>query len=321
MAACRGDGVSAATRLLWSLPDTFGGTERNMRGNPNGGVRLAPGALHTERGLMTSTRAAVAAFVTCTTALAVMGAAGAPAPYPPPSEGSRWPQGTVKTVGKLVAQLSSNQVESCSAAIVDSPSGSIVATAAHCIVSPERPRKPRAVYFQPGYAGEGGPKAVLEKGWKAESWRTAPGWNVKKELESILPHDWAFLRMEKRKGRTIQEVHGANKLRTEPVQGGTTATLGYPVTSPYDGETLNYCSGKAHHYSRGEIAAANVGALALKPCRLTQGVSGGPWLRDFDRARGAGTLVAVTSVGSKDELLGRPYPQSAKKVLEELGGR
>jgi V8-like Glu-specific endopeptidase len=276
---------------------------------------------------MTSTRAAVAAFVTCTTALALMGAA-APAPHlspasggetPKASEGTRWPYGTARTVGKLVAKLSDNQVESCSAAIVDSPSGSVVATAAHCIASPERPRKPEAIYFQPGYKGNGGPKSVLDKGWKAKSWKVAPGWDVDKDLESILQHDWAFLRMEKRGGRSIQDVHGANALRTEPVPGGTTSSLGYPVTSPYDGKSLNYCSGNAHRYRRGEIATANVGALALKPCRLTQGVSGGPWLRDYDRSRGAGTLVAVTSVGSQDELLGRPYPKSARAVLNKIG--
>ncbi|NLU75915.1 hypothetical protein HCC61_25230 [Streptomyces sp. HNM0575] len=275
---------------------------------------------------MTSTRAALAALVTCTTALALMGAS-APAPYPPASKGGPWPQGTVRTVGKLVAKLPGRQAESCSAAIVDSPSGSVVATAAHCIASPERPREPEAMYFQPAYEGKGastrgkgeGPKTVLAHGWKVTSWRTAPGWDTDKSLESVLPYDWAFLRMEKRGGRTIQDVYGANKLRTEPVRGGRTATLGYPASSPYDGETLDYCAGKAHLYERGEIPAANVGALSLRPCRLTQGVSGGPWLRGIDRKRGSGTLVAVTSVGSDDELLGRPYPKSAKALLKKFG--
>ncbi|WP_314175779.1 trypsin-like serine peptidase [Streptomyces winkii] len=291
---------------------------------------------------MTSTRAALAALMTCTTALALMGAS-APAPYPPSSKGDRWPQGTVRTVGKLVARLPGAQAESCSAAIVDSPSGSVVATAAHCISSPERPRKPEAMYFQPAYksksggksgskdrgttgtsegAGSGdGPKYVLAHGWKVLSWKTAPGWDTDKSLESVLPYDWAFLRIEKRGGRTIQDVYGANKLKTEPVRGGTTATLGYPASSPYDGETLHYCAGKAHRYQRGEIAATNVGALALRPCRLTQGVSGGPWLRGIDKKRGAGTLVAVTSVGSDDELLGRPYPKSAKALLDKFGAK
>lgn len=278
---------------------------------------------------MTSTRAALAALVTCTTALALMGAS---APYPPASHGDRWPGGTVRTVGKLVAKLPGHQVESCSAAIVDSPSGSVVATAAHCIASPERPRRPLAMYFQPAYEGSGGstarsgsgkgtkgPKYVLAHGWKVAAWKTAPGWDTDKDLDSVLPYDWAFLRMHKRGGRTIQDVYGANKLRTEPVRGGTTATLGYPASSPYDGETLRYCSGKAHRYGRGEIADANVGALSLRPCRLTQGVSGGPWLRGIDRKRGAGTLVAVSSVGSDDELLGRPYPKSARALLADFG--
>jgi hypothetical protein len=277
---------------------------------------------------MTSTRAPLAALVTCTTALALMGAS-APAPYPAASKGDRWPQGTVRTVGKLVAELPGHQAESCSAAIVDSPSGSVVATAAHCISSPERPGKPKAMYFQPAYKsrskserGKGdAPRDVIAHGWKAVSWKTAPGWDTGKTLDSVLPYDWAFLRMQKRHGRTIQDVYGANKLRTEPVRGGTTATLGYPASSPYDGETLNYCAGKAHRYGRGQIAATNVGALSLRPCRLTQGVSGGPWLRGIDKKRGAGTLVAVTSVGSEDELLGRPYPKSARALLAKFGAK
>lgn len=280
---------------------------------------------------MTSTRAALAALLTCTTSLALMGAA--PAQYPPASKGERWPQGTVRTVGKLVAKLPGHQAESCSGAIIDSPSGSVVATAAHCISSPERPAKPVAMYFQPAYKGpdadnkgtRGGtgdaPKAIIAHGWKVVSWKTAPGWDTDKDLESVLPNDWAFLRMEKRNGRTIQQVYGANKLKTEPVPGGTTATLGYPASSPYDGETLNYCAGKAHRYRSGEIPSANVGALSLTPCRLTQGVSGGPWLRGFDKKRGAGTLVAVTSVGSENELLGRPYPKSARGLLKQFGAK
>lgn len=266
---------------------------------------------------MTSTRAALAALVTCTTALALMGAS---APYPPASQGDRWPQGTFRTVGKLVAKMPGRQAESCSAAVVDSPSGSVVATAAHCLTSPERRHKPLSVHFMPDYKGRGGgPAHVIEHGWKAKSWKTAPGWNTRKRLEDVLPHDWAFVRLEKRKGRTIQSVYGANRLRTGPLRGGDVVTLGYPATSPYDGETLNYCAGDAHRYTRSEISDANAGALSLRPCRLTQGTSGGPWLRGIDRKREAGTLVAVTSVGTDDELLGRPFPRSARTVLAQYG--
>jgi len=250
-----------------------------------------------------------------------MGAAAPQVSDPPDSAGDRWPHRSVRTVGKLVAQLPGRQVESCTAAIVDAPNGSVVATAAHCLTNPQRPHAPRALYFQPGYAHRGGPEAVLRKGWKVASWRTAPGWNVHRRLKSILPHDWAFLRMEKRHGRTIQQTYGANRLHFGRVGGGRTTTLGYPAEPPYDGERLDYCAGDAHRYARGEIAAADVGALSLRPCDLTQGASGGPWLRGYDPARQSGTLVAVTSVGSDDELLGRPYPERARSVFREVGAR
>ncbi|GAB2772604.1 trypsin-like serine peptidase [Streptomyces sp. NPDC054796] len=270
---------------------------------------------------MISIRAAVAALVTTATAFAVMGASAPTVAPLPDSPGDRWPGGTSKTVGKLVSQLPGGQGEVCSAAIVDSPNGSVLATAAHCVRSPEQKSEPQAMYFLPGYDRAGGAEAVVKKGWKIESWHTAPQWDVNKQVEQVLPHDWAFLKVAKRNGRTIQETQGAgNTLQFEPVGGGRTATLGYPVAPPYDGETLHYCSGNAHLYKRGEIADANVGALALKPCKLTQGVSGGPWLRNYDSAKQAGTLVAVTSVGDQDELLGRPYPASARSLFARVGG-
>lgn len=240
---------------------------------------------------------------------------------PPDSSGGRWPHGSVRTVGKLVAQLPGGEAESCTAAIVDAPNGSVVATAAHCLRSPQHPHAPEKLSFQPGYAHKGGPQTVLDEGWKVRSWKVAPGWDVRRKLKSILPHDWAFLRMEKRHGKTIQQTYGANRLHFGPVGGGRTASLGYPAESPYDGEELDYCAGDAHRYARGEIAPGDVGALSLRPCDLTQGVSGGPWLRDYDASRQAGTLVAVTSVGTDDELLGRPYPKRAREVFRVVGAR
>ena len=62
-----------------------------------------------------------------------------------------------------------------------------------------------------------------------------------------------------------------------------------------------------------------MGALSLRPCRLTQGTSGGPGLRGIDRKREKGTLVAVTSVGTEDELLGRPFPDASRAVLARYG--
>lgn len=266
---------------------------------------------------MTTIRAVTAALATTATATALLGAAPAP---PPDAMGAPWPEKTVRTVGKLVMDLPGKEVDSCSAAVVDSPNGSAVATAAHCLANPDRAEKPRAVYFQPGYHHGGGPEAVIEKGWKAKSWEVSPGWDVNKPLESILPHDWAFVRFGERDGRTLKETYGANRVRFGPVEDGNTLSLGYPAVEPYDGESLHYCRGDAYVYGEGEIGAANVGELSLIPCTLTQGVSGGPWIRDYDGSRQAGTVVGVTSVGARSELLGRPFTGEAREVLGRVGG-
>lgn len=267
---------------------------------------------------MRKIRAVTAALATTATATAVLGAAPAP---PPDAMGAPWPGKTVRTVGKLVMQLPGKEIDSCSAVVVDSPNGSAVATAAHCLANPSRAQGPRAVYFLPGYEHDGGPEAVVRKGWKAETWKVSPDWDVNKPLESILPHDWAFLRFGERGGRTLKETYGANRIHFGPVAGGRTLSLGYPAAAPYDGESLQYCLGDAYVYGKGEISAANVGELSLIPCTLTQGVSGGPWLRDFDPSRQTGTVVGVTSVGARNELLGRPFTGEAKAVFDRVGGR
>lgn len=266
-------------------------------------------------------RALATALVTSAGVLSLLGTAGAATAAPPPdSTGDRWPGKSVRTVGKLVIDLPGKEVDSCSAAVVDSPNGSAVATAAHCLENPEREGRPRAVYFRPGYDHGGGPDAVVKKGWKAASWEVSPGWDADKPLKKILPHDWAFMKFPEREGRTLKETYGANTVHFGSASGGDAVSLGYPATGPYDGESLHYCRGDAHAYRKGEIAAANVGDLSLKPCKLTQGVSGGPWLRGYDSSRQAGTLVAVTSVGADNELLGRPFTGEARAVLDRVGG-
>ncbi|NLU68593.1 trypsin-like peptidase domain-containing protein [Streptomyces sp. HNM0574] len=271
---------------------------------------------------MKTIRAAGAAFVltaTTATALGVLGATPASSAAPDPA-GATWPDRTVGTVGKLVAEFPGGGMESCSGSVVDSANGSVVATAAHCIENPERGKPPRAVYFVPGYDRGGGPEAVVDKGWRTTTWETAPGWDVSKPVDEILPHDWAFLRFPERNGKTLAEKHGSNALRFGPVGGGPTLSLGYPAVSPYDGETLKYCRGKARAHGPDARPSVNAGALTLRPCRLTQGVSGGPWLRDYDASRQSGTLVGVTSLGGENELLGRPFPEAAERVHARMAG-
>ncbi|MEE1929898.1 trypsin-like peptidase domain-containing protein [Streptomyces sp. TRM 70351] len=271
-------------------------------------------------------RTATAALATTLTAVALAGATG-PAQREdggPGAQGGPWAGGSVTTVGKLVTDLGDGRTGVCSGAIVDSPSGSVIATAAHCLTSPDRPDRPRAAWFAPGYeagpgAGSGalGAEGAMEHGWKVVSYHVPPGWDVNRPLEDILPHDYAFVTVEKKQGRSVQEEFGANRLDFAPVDPGSPVLpMGYPAAPPYDGLRLVHCSGRAELLTARTAHAANVGGLLLAPCRLTQGASGGPWLQDFDAASGSGTVVGVMSVGSGDgQVLGRPFPAATGRAL------
>lgn len=234
----------------------------------------------------------------------------------PDAQGNPWEGRTVRTVGKLVTDLGDGRMGVCSGAIVDSPSGSVVATAAHCVRSPDYPRTPARGWFAPGHHGDG-TGGVVRTGWRITSYHTPPGWDVSRKLEEILPHDYAFVTVARKNGRTLAEAYGANRLDFSPSPTGVrVAPFGYPTAPPFDGESLSYCAGTAELLTRPAAHEANVGGLLLEPCRLTRGASGGPWLRDFDPVAQTGTVLGVTSVGSGDgRVLGRPFPPGTGPAL------
>jgi hypothetical protein len=242
------------------------------------------------------------------------------------AQGAPWPEGTVRTVGKVVSFLPDGVNRLCSGALVDAPNGSVVATAAHCIHSPEDPRVPRESYFLPGYLnGPRGRTAIRRAGWRVRGAWAAPGWDVDEPLERILPHDWGFLVLARRNGRTAQETYGANRLRFGAAAApdrrpDRLLALGYPQAWPFDGRTLQYCAGEVTVASRPRWASFDAGDFVLSPCRLTQGASGGPWLTGFDAESESGTLVAVTTVGESGTVMGRPYPPAAHEVYRRVAG-
>ncbi|ONK12551.1 trypsin-like peptidase domain-containing protein [Streptomyces sp. MP131-18] len=238
----------------------------------------------------------------------------------PAAAAQPWAEGPVGTVGKLMWDAGGGRLGLCSGAVVDAPNGSVVATAAHCVRTAAGPEPPKEVWFVPGY--HHGRDTYREDGWLVTGFHTPEGWDVTRETSAILPHDYAFLTLGRRDGRTVQEVHGANRLAFEPVaEGGRVAVLGYPAVEPYDGETLHYCAGETDVLTAGEAEEPNLGGLLLSGCDLTAGSSGGPWLTDYDPATGSGTLVAVMSVGSgQGHVVGRPYPEGARSLFAAAGG-
>ncbi|MDT0309748.1 trypsin-like peptidase domain-containing protein [Streptomyces sp. DSM 44917] len=239
---------------------------------------------------------------------------------PAAAQAAPWPDAPAATVGKLVWEAEDGRLGQCSGALVDAPNGSVVATAAHCVRTPQEPQPPSEVWFVPGYHRDAAD--YRDKGWRVAAFHTPDGWDVSGGMTDVLPHDYAFLTLERRGGRSAQETHGANRVTFEPVpEEGRVAALGYPAAAPYDGETLHACEGEIDVLTEGEAQTPNLGGLLLRDCNLTAGTSGGPWLRDWDPAAGSGTLIAVMSVGSgHGDVIGRPFPEAARELLARAGG-
>ncbi|RBM14937.1 hypothetical protein DEH69_18340 [Streptomyces sp. PT12] len=237
----------------------------------------------------------------------------------PAAAADPWAPGPVSTVGKLIWDAGGGRLGLCSGAVVEAPNGSVVATAAHCVRSQEAPEPPDEVWFVPGY--DHGIDSYREDGWRVAAFHTPEGWDVTRATTEILPHDYAFLTVGEKEGRTLQEAHGANRLAFEPVEeGAEVAVLGYPAAGPYDGESLHHCAGLTDVLTEGEAQRPNLGGLMLEGCDLTAGSSGGPWVREWAADGQSGTVVAVMSVGSGEGMVvGRPFPDEARDLLATAG--
>ncbi|UGY92706.1 trypsin-like serine peptidase [Streptomyces gobiensis] len=273
---------------------------------------------------MEQIRRVIAGLATGVTAIALVGVTfpGPRAADIPDSRGDPWAGKPVESVGKIITDLGDGRVGVCSGAVVDSPSGSVVATAAHCVNTPDFPDTPIRGWFAPGY-DRIGTAGAMKSGWKIESYHTPPGWDVSQRIEKILPHDYAFVTVEKKDGESVQDAHGANALAFTPVDARQrVVALGYAAGPPFDGESLSYCAGAVELLTEVTAHKSNVGGLLLEPCRLTRGASGGPWLQGFDEASRTGTVVGVLSVGSgAGQVLGRPYPAHTGRALFERAAR
>ncbi|GEL24489.1 hypothetical protein PSU4_34430 [Pseudonocardia sulfidoxydans NBRC 16205] len=189
-----------------------------------------------------------------------------------------------------VGQLRTDRT-SCTATVVESRSGSVAVTAAHCVHRPARspmqlppgaPGPLTVTGFVPGRDGDRAPFGS----WPVERVEIDPRWAGSGEPT----HDVAFLRLGEVDGRTVQGVVGTQRIAFGAVPAGTPMTaLGYPAAAPFDGRTLRRCTSPGVTISR-----AAFGALQMR-CAMTPGASGGPWLSGFDAATGAGTVSAVTS--------------------------
>lgn len=189
----------------------------------------------------------------------------------------------------------------CSASVVNSKNGLVVATAAHCVYDHNMGFADN-VLFVPASDGlaTSRPYGVwipesfyVSQHFKDEALTDADG-HISGDGWS---QDFAFMYMQSLNGQTLQEVTGGQGIAFG-AEVGPLMVIGYPAAPPFDGMTERYCFDDTPGIIRGTISV---------DCDMTGGSSGGGWLAGYDAAAGSGYVIAATSFGPADAPAGTGY--------------
>ncbi|WP_370419962.1 serine protease [Streptomyces sp. QH1-20] len=174
-------------------------------------------------------------------------------------------------VGPLFYTGEGEPDHSCSASVVHSPRGDLIATAAHCVYQREFRTD---IAFVPGYHDGRAPYGV----WVPTSIDIAPEWAAGGDQD----HDVAFLRVRRVDDDTpIERVTGAERIRFRPEPNRPARVIGYPIGEERPLACQNTTGTRGPTQLRFECHG------------LPNGTSGGPVLTDIDPATGLGTVNGV----------------------------
>jgi V8-like Glu-specific endopeptidase len=231
-----------------------------------------------------------------------------------PREDERDRDRVLPAVGQL--QSESNL---CSGTVIGSTSRQLVLTAAHCVYIPEKStpagglelnfgdKEPGPINeeltFVPGLAADEEPYGR----WSVEDVFVSDQWK-----ETGDPRfDVAVLRIAKQDdGKAIQDVVEPQGVDFRVEEQSMLSLYGYPVEGRFNDGTTNQES----CIDRGDITLN--GIYSMKPCDLTKGSGGGPWIARFNEYDSA--IVAVTVAPSNDGtgLLGAPLGDNARELYD-----
>lgn len=167
----------------------------------------------------------------------------------------RWPA-TGALFGGPPQQLGDHY---CTAAVVDSPAGDVLITAAHCVADGDGSPARTGMSFAPGYHDHTTPYGI----WTVTGSAVDDTWRDHADPD----HDIAFLTVQSTNGRPVQQVVGGYRLVLDPGSGTAVDAIGYPDFA----DAPNERSGVTTRLSSTQ--------LELDAHGLYDGTSGGPWLR------------------------------------------
>lgn len=196
------------------------------------------------------------------------------------NDGALWPYAATANPNRMVGVLyfdtdpspSVTSIHQCTGTVVNSPNGSTVIVAGHCVWDSVNRRWYTNVQFVPATENGSAPYGV----WPVRYMSTTGNYYS----SALSADDMAAVVVNRdSQGRTLQSRVGSQGISFNQPVGQWRTSLGYPVTDQRwpgwvsSGKDMYYCQNTDTYYSSGTWA----GQMWL-PCRMTGGASGGPWL-------------------------------------------
>ena len=176
-------------------------------------------------------------------------------------------------VGALFQGAWRSEPHFCTASVVDSPSGDVIVTAAHCVSG-----NAKDLEFVPMYHNGQAPYGE----WNVTGAYVSQRWLLHQDPQA----DFAFLTVSPQDTggtkRTLQSVVGGDRLVTGIQPRQWTVVVGYPAGT---GGQPVICLNQA--FTRHGYPSFRCGGFV-------DGTSGGPWLADYGSQTGRGDLYGVT---------------------------
>lgn len=197
----------------------------------------------------------------------------------------------VKHIGKVFFTLGgANYV--CSGNSVSAQNKSTVSTAGHCVNEGPGAFATNFV-FVPAYQNGAAPYGK----WAATSLIAPTQWSSSGDMT----YDTGFAVVSRNgSGQYLADVVGASGVAFNQARGLTYKSFGYPAASPFNGETLKSCTGRASN----DPFNPQFNTQGI-PCDMTGGSSGGPW---FIGTSSTGTQNSINSYGyDRSAVMYGPY--------------
>lgn len=152
----------------------------------------------------------------------------------------------------------------CSGTVVHSANHDVVTTAGHCVNDGSSTFASKFA-FVPAYNNGSAPYGT----WTAKRLYTTSRWSSSSDFN----YDAGFAVMNNNSsGHSISYITGSYGIAFNQSRGLTYRSYGYPAASPYTGQYLYSCYGKAHNDTHSGALDQGI------PCTMTGGSSGGGWI-------------------------------------------